>query len=61
MIGLSPREKQVMDLLAQGKRDKDIAAVLGISPRTAQKHVGGACNKLGAQTRAEATAIYVRR
>lgn len=60
MIGLTQRERQAMELLIQGKRDKEIAQSLEISPRTAQKHVDSACNKLGALTRSQAAAMYVR-
>ena len=48
-----------MELLIVGKRDREIAEAIGISTRTAQKHVDSACNKMGALTRAQAAAIYV--
>ena len=56
---LTKREQEVMELLIVGKRDREIAEAIGISTRTAQKHVDSACNKMGALTRAQAAAIYV--
>ena len=58
---LSPRELDVLRLIASGHPDREIAAVLGISPRTIQTHVTAIFSKLDASTRAEATAIAVRR
>lgn len=51
---LSPREFEVLHLIAAGKTNKGIARVLGISEHTARFHVTGMLNKLGAQTRAQA-------
>jgi NarL family two-component system response regulator YdfI len=57
---LSPREAQVLALLAQGAANKEIARQLGISERTVKAHVTGIFNKLGASSRAEAVAIALR-
>ena len=57
---LSPRESQVLVLLAQGAPNKEIARELGISERTVKAHVTGIFNKLGASSRAEAVAIAMR-
>ncbi len=35
---LSPRERQVLQLVAEGKTTKDIAVLLGVSPKTAESH-----------------------
>lgn len=54
--GLTPREAEVMGLLARGRSNADLAAVLGISTRTAEKHVQNAFGKLGAKSRSQAAA-----
>jgi DNA-binding NarL/FixJ family response regulator len=58
--GLSSREREVLALLVGGATDREIAAVLFISPRTASKHVGSILAKLGAGSRAEAAIRAVR-
>ena len=57
---LSPREAQVLALLAEGAANKEIARQLDISERTVKAHVTGIFNKLGAGSRAEAVAIAMR-
>ena len=52
--GLTPREWQVMHWLAGGKTDAEIAALLGLSPRTVQKHLQHVYIKLGVETRTAA-------
>ena len=54
--GLTPRELEVLRLLAAGRTDKEIAAALFISRRTAQGHVAGIFAKLGVNTRTAAAA-----
>ncbi len=44
---LSARERQVADLLAEGASNKEIAAALYVSPRTAEHHVAAVLHKLG--------------
>jgi DNA-binding CsgD family transcriptional regulator len=51
---LTVREREVLDWLTAGKTDKDIAAILGISPRTVQKHSQKIYEKLGVETRTAA-------
>lgn len=58
---LTPREEQVLELLAEGLSNGDIAARLVISPRTAEHHVGHILAKLGLASRAEVAAFVVRR
>jgi DNA-binding CsgD family transcriptional regulator len=53
---LTARELEVLDLLAQGLRNRAIAERLFVSPRTIDHHVASIRRKLGARTRAEATA-----
>ena len=54
---LSAREREVLRLVAGGKSNKEIAAKLRISERTAKFHVTAILNKLGAENRAQAAAI----
>jgi DNA-binding NarL/FixJ family response regulator len=51
---LTPRESEVLQLLAQGLANKAIAERLGISDHTAKFHVNAILGKLGAQSRTEA-------
>jgi len=50
---LSPRERQVMDLVVASKPNKIIADVLGISVKTVETHRARLSEKLGLKTRAE--------
>lgn len=50
--GLSDREVEVIRLVAVGRTNKEIGALLGVSPRTAQKHVMNIYDKLGLESRA---------
>jgi DNA-binding CsgD family transcriptional regulator len=52
--GLTRREAEVLGWVAQGKRDAEIAAILGISKKTVSKHVEHLLAKLGAETRTAA-------
>ena len=58
---LSPREHQVVELLASGNTGEQVAERLGISPATVRVHVRNATGKLGANTRTQAVAIAVAR
>ncbi|WP_221583894.1 LuxR C-terminal-related transcriptional regulator [Microbacterium sp. G2-8] len=58
---LGPRETDVLDLLAAGRRNRDIAGELGISENTVKFHVANVYRKLGVSSRAEATATYLER
>lgn len=51
---LTLREREVLQLISQGYRDRDIAEGLHISEKTVQKHVQGILSKLGVQNRTEA-------
>ncbi len=51
---LSFRELTVLELLTEGKSDKEIADLLGITPRTAGKHVENILARMGASSRTEA-------
>ena len=58
---LTPRELEVLELLAKGLSNRDIAGVLGISAHTAKFHVGQILAKTGAATRAEAVKLGIQR
>ena len=58
---LTPREREVLDLVAEGMSNRGIAERLGISEHTVKFHVGALLGKLAAATRAELVAIAVRR
>lgn len=60
-LGLTPREREVLVLLAQGLSDKEIADGLFISPRTAMTHVGNILAKLGVNKRTLAASVAVRK
>jgi DNA-binding NarL/FixJ family response regulator len=53
--GLTDREREVLDLMAEGRANADIAQALFLSPKTARNHVSSVLTKLGC-TRAEAIA-----
>ena len=58
---LTRREREVLHLIGQGLADKEIAAALGTSAKTAQYHVANLLDKLGAQNRTDAVRIgYAR-
>jgi len=56
-LGITPREAEVLDLIARGLSNKDIAAALNLSPRTVEKHVESLLRKVGARSRTELVAI----
>jgi DNA-binding NarL/FixJ family response regulator len=58
---LTARERQVLDLLAEGLPNKSIAARLGISDQTVKFHVASVAGKLGAANRTDAVRLAVRR
>lgn len=58
---LSPREQEVLRLVAQGQPNKIIAAALAISERTVKFHVSAIMAKLGAGNRTESVAIATQR
>jgi DNA-binding CsgD family transcriptional regulator len=59
--GLTPMERQVIDLVAEGLRNTDIAARLFVAPSTVKTHLAHAFAKLGVSTRAELAALVTRR
>lgn len=57
---LSPREREVLGLVASGLPNKAIARSLGISDHTVKFHVSSLLNKLGASSRTEAVTLATR-
>jgi DNA-binding NarL/FixJ family response regulator len=57
---LSPREREILALLADGKTQKQIAAVLVISQKTVATHIQHLLSKLGVHSRAQAVAAAYR-
>ncbi|HEY8333153.1 MAG TPA: response regulator [Tardiphaga sp.] len=58
-LGLTSREGEVLTWLSKGKSNRDIAQILGLSPRTVDKHLEQIYAKLGVENRTAATAIAV--
>ena len=58
---LTLRERDVLNLLAEGLPNKAIAARLGISDQTVKFHVAAICGKLGAANRTDAVRLAIRR
>lgn len=58
-FALSAREAEVLFWIARGKPNKDISDILGISPRTVNKHLEQVFIKLGVENRASAAALAV--
>ena len=58
---LTPREIEVLELLAEGLANKAIAARLGISDQTVKFHVSSICGKLPAANRTDAVRRAIRR
>lgn len=56
---LSPREREVLDALVEGRANKAIAAALGISPRTVEVHRAHLMEKLGVRSLPEAVRLYL--
>jgi DNA-binding response OmpR family regulator/DNA-binding CsgD family transcriptional regulator len=59
-FALTSREAEVLLWIARGKSNKDISGVLGISPRTVNKHLEQVFQKLGVENRASAAAMTVQ-
>lgn len=59
-VELSPRELEVLRLVAQGLENSEIAHELGISPRTAKNHLSNILAKLGLTNRIQAATYAVR-
>jgi DNA-binding CsgD family transcriptional regulator len=56
-LELTRREAQVLLWVARGKTDKEVGALLYVSPRTVKKHLEHVYEKLGVKSRTEAVAL----
>jgi DNA-binding CsgD family transcriptional regulator len=56
-LGITERERQVLQLLADGRSNKEIAARLGLSPNTVKTHIAHLFEKLRVARRTEAILI----
>jgi DNA-binding CsgD family transcriptional regulator len=59
-FGLTPRERQVLALLAEGATNRQIGAALFMAEKTASVHVSRILAKLGVQSRTQAAALAHR-
>ena len=57
---LTPRETEVLSWSAKGKTNRDVSDILGMIPRTANKHLEHVFEMLGVETRAAAAALATR-
>ncbi len=57
----SPREREVLGLIAKGRSNKEVASDLGLSEDTVKRHVSNLMAKLGAQDRTQAVTEALRR
>jgi two-component system NarL family response regulator len=60
-VQVTPRELATLKLMSDGKSNKEIAVVLGISERTVKSHLGHLFEKLGVTSRTEAVKVATRR
>ncbi len=58
---LSPKEKEVLKWIVQGKCSSHIGSLMGITERTVKYHVGNILRKLHAENRAHAAVIAVEK
>lgn len=57
-VHLTPRQQEALDLVAQGKSNKEIAQILGIKPKTVEEHLSAIYDRLHVSGRAAAAAWY---
>jgi len=60
MAALTGRERQVLEVLAQGHSNREIARLLGVSEKTVKTHVSSVLAKLGVADRTQAAVLAVR-
>jgi DNA-binding CsgD family transcriptional regulator len=61
LVVLSPRESEILELIADGQSAKLIARKIGISPRSAERYIENCKHKLGARNKAELVAKAMAR
>ncbi len=57
-FGISDREREILELLLDGKGDKEIGFLLGISYHTVRSHISKIFKKCGAQNRIELLKVF---
>lgn len=57
---LTPREVDILSLVAEGKKNHEIATILVLSPKTVENRISGILSKLGVQNRTQAAAWYIK-
>ncbi len=55
-VRLSPRQREVLELMSEGVRAREIAARLGLSPTTVRNHIRGLLRRLDCHSQLEAVA-----
>jgi FixJ family two-component response regulator len=60
MTSLTAREREIMDLVVEGMTNKDMAAALGVSPRTVEVHRARLMTKLGVDSVASLVRLYLK-
>lgn len=58
--GLTPRQRDILEHIAMGRSNKQIAHALGIRERTVKFHVAALFERLGTQSRTEALVVALR-
>jgi DNA-binding CsgD family transcriptional regulator len=61
LFRLTQRESEVLHWVIQGKTNRDIGDILGMSPRTVNKHLEHVFEKLGVETRTAAATLATNR
>jgi DNA-binding NarL/FixJ family response regulator len=61
ILGLAPRERQILELIAEGKTNKEIATDISLSEKTIKRSVSSILSKLNLDRRAQAAAMFVGR
>jgi DNA-binding CsgD family transcriptional regulator len=59
-LGITPREREVLDLVVRGRTNREIAEILTVSTRTVDTHVSRLLTKLGVSRRTEAADVARR-
>ena len=57
---LTRRENEIMHWVIEGKRDREIAIIIGVSPRTVENHLAHILRKLCVETRTAAACLCLR-
>lgn len=60
LAGLSPQERRILALVAQGKTNKEVAVEMELSDKTVKNYLSNALDKLKVSRRSQAIALYVR-